>query len=529
MRKILIVEDEKRIADLIRSLIHWEELGAECCGICYDGMSAWEMTVKERPDIVITDIRMPVLGGLDLIKKIIDADLDVKFIVMSGFQEFDYAYTAMKYGVEQYLVKPVDEDELNAALLKVLEGMNRAEEQEKEHDDLMKKAMQNDRILKETLLRDVMEDRAAAESLASEIRGTRFLGIDIKLDAEDLKHRNENSDRMVSEYVSNAAKEKLGGIFEEILVYEGGSLNVFCLCCGEDSVTEAMYGEALNGLLSSCKDYLRTLDQYRITIGIGRLRDSAEDIRGTLDEAYLSVCSRVIYGTGRLIWRNSVVISDNSEWIRSTEGYKALILKAADSLLADEMPERVRGIFEGENVREGLDMTLYFKTAEDLVTAFYERFDTDPSERKSAVAGITDSIHHCFRKITLSELISHNFTDYINAAREKYEMQSAKPVRQAMKYVEEHYRDKILLDQVAEKVGLNPVYFSTLFKKETGDNFSTYLINFRMEKAKELLATTSKSVSAIAEECGYPEQKYFSQQFKKVVGVKPVVYRQLHS
>ena len=158
-----------------------------------------------------------------------------------------------------------------------------------------------------------------------------------------------------------------------------------------------------------------------------------------------------------------------------------------------------------------------------------DRFDTDISERQAAVSELKDNICHCFRKISLSDLIANSFTGYINTARENLEMQSARPVRQAIMYVEEHYREKILLDQVAEKVGLNPVYFSSLFKKETGDNFSTFLINFRMEKAKELLATTSKSISAIAEECGYPEQKYFSQQFKKVVGVKPVVYRQLHS
>lgn len=109
------------------------------------------------------------------------------------------------------------------------------------------------------------------------------------------------------------------------------------------------------------------------------------------------------------------------------------------------------------------------------------------------------------------------------------ETESAKPVRQAKQYIEEHFGEKIVLEDIAAVVELNPVYFSVLFKKETEMNFSAYLLNVRMEKAKEMLCTTNETIAAIGESVGYRDSRYFSQTFTKTVGVKPALYRKLHS
>jgi len=114
-------------------------------------------------------------------------------------------------------------------------------------------------------------------------------------------------------------------------------------------------------------------------------------------------------------------------------------------------------------------------------------------------------------------------------SREAIEAESAKPVRQARQYINEHYGEKIVLEDIADIVGLNPVYFSVLFKKETGINFSAYLVNVRLEKAKEMLCSTNETIAAVGESVGYRDSRYFSQIFTKTVGVKPVLYRKLHS
>ena len=110
-----------------------------------------------------------------------------------------------------------------------------------------------------------------------------------------------------------------------------------------------------------------------------------------------------------------------------------------------------------------------------------------------------------------------------------HEAESVKPIRQARKYMEDHYDEKIVLEDLAEIVGLNPVYFSVLFKKETGINVSAYLLNIRIEKAKEFLCNTNETIAAIGDRVGYKDSRYFSQIFTKQVGVKPALYRKLHS
>lgn len=119
MLKVLIADDEPRVAMLVKQLIHWQEQGLECVGLFQDGQSALDAIRQLHPDIVITDIRMPVLSGLELIEKTLESEPQVRFVVISGYRYFEYAQRAIKYGVQDYLLKPIDEEELNRVLGKI--------------------------------------------------------------------------------------------------------------------------------------------------------------------------------------------------------------------------------------------------------------------------------------------------------------------------------------------------------------------------------------------------------------------------
>ena len=121
MQRVLIADDEHKVGLLIKRLIEWEPLELECVGLVRDGETAYERIVEEKPDIVITDIRMPGMSGLELIEKVTGMGLRPHFIVISGYKYFEYAQQAIKYGVEDYLLKPVDETELNEILRKICE------------------------------------------------------------------------------------------------------------------------------------------------------------------------------------------------------------------------------------------------------------------------------------------------------------------------------------------------------------------------------------------------------------------------
>ena len=527
IKKLLIVDDEVRIGKLISTVIRWDELKIACAGVLTNGGTAWEAIQQEQPDIVITDIQMPVMNGLELIRMTREAEIPVSFIVLSGYQEFEYAKTAMQYGVEQYLVKPIDENELDHILQRVVAQLNKKEEEQEKQKALLDKAAKTDRILKQNFLRNIIEERQNDQNLPFELTGDRYVGLDIKLDYVHYYQRDYAQERITSEQVQNIIEEVLQPELDQMLLVEKENLHLYCLCCISGQKEEG-WAESLAGkLLLAIKEYLRGLDQYIVTIGIGNSRRSIGEIRFSILEAYIAVCNRIIYGTGRLIWANMVCLTETPEWEAGIQPVRQKILQNADALNAENMDGNIRNLFGSvEDIRK-INMSDYYRVAAELTEDFFDRLDMEGlAESKQE---LLECIQHCHRIYQLVRLLSVGFTTQIQKALEQIESHAARPVRISQQYVEEHFADKIRLEDVAEAVGLNPVYFSSLFKKETGLNFSTYLSSVRMEKAKELLTKTNDTIAVIAEAVGYPEQKYFSQQFKKIVGVKPVIYRKLHT
>ena len=527
-RSVLIVDDEARIAELIRSLIHWEELDLTCMGLCTDGETAWETIREKGPDIVITDIRMPVMTGLDMIRKVREAGIPVNFVVMSGYQEFEYAHTAMQYGVEEYLVKPVDEDDLNRCLAGIRIREDKEKQLKEENEALKEKVEKNELILKQNFLRNIIEQRSTAEAGDVDLHGEVYRGLDIKLDFINPRNYNAAQEHLTADTVKQIVTDFLEPRMQQLLICEKEYLHIYCLCCCSEE-TDREFGKCISDLLQQIKAHLRSMDQYYVTIGIGRARRAFSEIRFSILEAHTAVCNRIVCGTGRLIRADAVCMTDNAAWVEKERETRQKLLKDADTLVAEHIPAYMQDLFGSREGLEGINMTSYYAAAEQMVADFYAHLDPDDEKREQLCCQGQGWVQHCHRTVQLSEIMTQIFQDGIDAAKAVLESQLVRPVRMAQQYVEEHYKEKILLEDVADFVGLNPVYFSALFKKETDLNFSTYLIDFRMEKAKELLASTNETISAIAAAVGYPEQKYFSQQFKKVVGVKPVIYRQLHS
>ena len=158
MLKVLIADDEYKVGFLVKKLIEWDKLNLEFAGLVQDGMTAYEKICECTPDIVITDIRMPVLSGLELIKKVIDEGRSVHFIVISGYKYFEYAQQAIKYGVEDYLLKPIDEVELNQILKKIADTETNREKESRSVDTMVKKLHDSRYILHREFLNSISGD-----------------------------------------------------------------------------------------------------------------------------------------------------------------------------------------------------------------------------------------------------------------------------------------------------------------------------------------------------------------------------------
>lgn len=162
MLKVLIADDEPRVGQLVKHLIHWDELGLSFVDICRDGRTALERIEQEQPEIVITDIRMPVLTGLELVQQVTERFPQTRFVVISGYRYFEYAQKALKYGVEDYLLKPIDEEELNRTLKKICDALQTTAV----HRAQMEKYEKNYENSQKLLSRDVMARLKAGDGFA---------------------------------------------------------------------------------------------------------------------------------------------------------------------------------------------------------------------------------------------------------------------------------------------------------------------------------------------------------------------------
>lgn len=524
---VLIVDDEFRIGMLIRKLIHWTELEMECVDVLEDGETAIDVIREKQPDIVITDIRMPKITGLDLIKMAYDSEMNVHFIVVSGYKEFEYAHKAMSYGVENYILKPVNEEELNKTLWKISKKIIEQNDFDLRQKKLQETVVESNKIIRQNFLKNIIDQKENSNSSSADIcmTGEIYRGIDIKLDHIDVACVDEKQDARAVADIMSIVEAAIKGNSQEFLLCEKEYLHIYCVF-NYDAGERKTIQHLISDVLLKIKEYLMGFDQYEVTIGIGSEQTAFSQIRFSILESYRAVCSRMCCGTGRLIYSEDVPENSDSKLKKRFEEAKEGLYASIDAYSEEQLEEYVTEIFR-ETVSDTADMTEYYLTAEKLVELFFYHLNQEELETQKKV--LQSKCQHCYKLRQLTQLLVQELGSCLKMLRESEKTKSIKPIRQAKEYVEEHFREKILLEDIAAVVDLNPVYFSALFKKETDMNFSTYLINVRMEQAKKMLISTNDTIAAIGDAVGYGDQKYFSQLFKKVVGVKPAIYRRLHS
>jgi len=528
--RVLIVDDEFRIGMLIKKLIRWDEFHMECADVVDNGETAFQIVQSKRPDVIITDIRMPKIDGLELIRMTRELYRDMKFIVISGYKEFEYAHRALQYEVNDYLLKPINENELNEVLKKIYEELESREQQYMERIELQETVSESRHIIKRDFLKNIIEqeDEAEIDDFRVCLEGEIYRGIDIKLDYVDYHKSDKKQDRLTVERIVSIVEGILKTEAEEVLVCEKENLHIYCLFNYDYSKAKTIRN-SINDILSVIKEYLIGFEQYEVTIGIGKEKTEFSEIRFSIKEAYCAVGNRIKLGTGRLIYADSIVHTPKEEAMDKIEEYWNGILASMEIFSRENLEQCINGIYSDYMLREDMDFSYCYEIADNLISFFFEHSGMRQEESRQLQRRLQSNCQHCYSLAGLKKLLKESLGGYLDDSRIATEAESTRPIRQAQQYIDEHFDEKIVLEDIAEIIGLNPVYFSVLFKKETGINFSAYLLNIRMEKAKEMLRSSNETIAAIAEQVGYKDSRYFSQMFTKTVGVKPALYRKLHS
>lgn len=528
--RVLIVDDEFRIGMLIRKLIRWEECNMECIGLVDNGETALRIIHDKHPDVLITDIRMPRISGLDLIGMVAGLYKDMKFVVISGYKEFEYAHQALQYGVDNYLLKPINENELNEVMQKIHAEFTERQQQSLEQMELQETVSESRHIIKRDFLKNIIEqeDEVEAGDFNVSMDGEVYRGIDIKLDYADYNKHDKKQDKLTVEKVVSIVETILHTTAEETLICEKENLHIYCLF-NYDYGKSKDIRNCINDILSEIKECLIGFEQYEVTIGVGTERTAFGEIRFSIKEAYRAAGNRIKLGSGRLIYADAIAGRRGAESPGLEETYADSVMASIESYSRRSLEQCINHIYSEFVMQDDLDFSYCYDLAESLIGYFFEHIGMQSDESRQLRKKLLSSCQHCYTIPGLKNLLKTTLGEYLDASRTAVETEFMKPIRQAQQYIDEHYGDKIVLEDLAAIVNLNPVYFSVLFKKETGFNFSSYLVDIRMNKAKEMLRDTNETIAAIAERVGYRDARYFSQTFTKTVGVKPVLYRKLHS
>ena len=524
MLKVLIVEDEPGICALIKSIIKWESLDLEFVGYASSAMSAIDIFVQTTPDIVISDIAMPQMTGLEMIHKIRELGYPTKFIIISGYSNFKFAQQAIHDHVDSYLLKPISSTELNCSLKRIVSDLQK--QQDKQNTDQYK---QRQSFLS-NLMANISTNYKTIDHVNEEFHynfkaGIFSAGI-VHFDINSPNNTN-NQNIFFSNIVSNLS-DTLSPYTFDLEISEHAHCIIFIINfpISEINAVKSAFSQNINNMLNQ-----KMLGQeFSMTIGLGKFVDSIMNIQLSVTTAMDAITSRIILGINR------VIFSDEFDYSRIPS--KRLISDSENKELSN-----ILDTFDINNFKSFIRNQVEY----DLNTAIlypYKIFDFVNETlhsilAKIAVEGLVNqSIVDCSSKIismlevcSNSEMLKDVLCDELITLIQPNKGDSldcTRLIKTALDYINMNYSGKLMLEDVASKVYITPHYFGILFKNTIGTSFSNYLINLRMNEAKVLLNDIKYNVSEISRMVGYSDSKYFGRLFKERIGVSPKEYRKLH-
>lgn len=534
--KVFLVEDEMVIRRGIKNSIDWEKEGYIFCGEASDGELAYPMIIKEKPDILITDIRMPFMDGLELCKLVKKELPNIKILILSGYDEFDYAKEAIRLGVTEYLLKPISSGKLQEALNGVSESIRR----EKEDKDLVRKYMEEMRENTEHEKQKFFEQMIAGNlSMADALEtGEKY---EMNLSARmynlllfrfTLGEENRKSGELLgeAEYAIEKLTERLEYVFEFQRGVEGWA---FLLMADNEEQMSERVKELSKDLEEIMKNYSTIAYFGGIGQPVARLRELEESFR----EAERALAARFTMELNQIISVEDIRMAQNVDTLDDIEitsfgeieKTRTMLEKFLNNGAEDEIDEFVDvyiNELSEENLKSVLMRQYIIMDAYIVMMSFCEKFEGIEGEMQAQSEELKNSMKTIqtleeiknYIRMLLKKIIGvrdtisgRRYSDIIEIAKDQ--------IRKT------YMSDEISLNTIAAEVGMSPSYFSSIFSKEMGKTFVEYLTEIRMDRAKELLMCSSMKTSEIGYEVGYKDPHYFSYIFKKTQNCTPKEFR----
>lgn len=534
--KVFLVEDEMVIRRGIKNSIDWEKEGYIFCGEASDGELAYPMIIKEKPDILITDIRMPFMDGLELCKLVKEELPNIKILILSGYDEFDYAKEAIRLGVTEYLLKPIS----SGKLLEALNGVSESIRREKEDKDLVRKYMEEMRENTEHEKQKFFEQMIAGNlSMADALETGKKYEMNLSAGMYNLLlfrftlgEENRKSGELLgeAEYAIKKLTERLEYVFEFQRDVEGWA---FLLMADNEEQMSERVKELSKDLEEIMKNYSTITYFGGIGQPVARLRELEESFR----EAERALAARFTMELNRIISVEDIRMAQNVDTLDDIEitsfgeieKTRTMLEKFLNNGAEDEIDEFVDVYINElpeENLKSVLMCQYIIMDAYIVMMSFCEKIEGIEGEMQAQSEELKNSMKTIqtleeiknYIRMLLKKIIGvrdtisgRRYSDIIEIAKDQ--------IRKT------YMSDEISLNTIAAEVGMSPSYFSSIFSKEMGKTFVEYLTEIRMDRAKELLMCSSMKTSEIGYEVGYKDPHYFSYIFKKTQNCTPKEFR----
>ncbi|QHW30805.1 response regulator [Paenibacillus rhizovicinus] len=534
--KLMIVDDEQLMRQGIRKKIQMTGLPVTVVAEAGDGEEALHKLAEERPDIVITDIRMPRMDGLAFLEEAQRAMPELQFVVVSGYGEFEYARRAIQFGVTDYLLKPVDKEELKESLARIIRKIEWGRSQRELSAQAEQWRSSSEASLRDQMLSKLIQygedggQSAAARDerlLGMIARCSHFAAVVFQLEPIVLPHQSfrKEDEKLLRFAVHNIIATILDssgrdGVLFRHVMHE----NELVYVLGGHSPVET---EALQRELNEILDGIRRHLKLEAAIGCGAAVNRMEVIQQSYQQAKQALRNRIFYGVGRVYMAETeyVKAEPHSVISREDESYLLSCLNECNAGALDAwIAQRVEAVATGARV--------YFTHLESFCVEFHllmrKYLLTQTSIPEWIIGELDDLLHWLqalenWRKIPgqLTEMV-HNIIGHLYKLRHASEYSAIDEVK---RYIDQSLHEPLNLQMIAERFFFHPSYFSRRFKERFGENFVNYLTNERIRKSEALLRDPNLKIQQVAELVGFKDAAYFSSVFRKATGMTPNQFR----
>lgn len=532
MLKVLIAEDEMLVRIGLKNSIDWEKLGMAVIADVANGQAAWEAYEAHRPDLILTDIRMPIMDGMELIARIREQDEATKFIILTVYEEFDLVRKSLKLGVSDYILKlNMSIEEMESVLAKLADELRTARDKSSSADasqDTPIPAQADLLHLRETTIKEFMfygrysehEFAGLAGRIRLRLQPERIVVCVMAIDKFDqMEHKFKDSQgNLIRFSLLNIMTELLDGYGRGDVVYEKDE-KYLLLFSFADIVSERQAFEQLQVILVHIQSVIKKYLNATVTFGVSTMDSGFGIMKRLYRECASALDQRYVIGEGGHIrWQEA-----DADSIRRRVAQK---LERAASTATAFHERYVKEIEAG--IKAVLTEGSFAKPALDRLIIRWIHWPTVNGNvyMDGISAKALDYAERIHGAATLDEALAI-FDRYVEEIRQFRENKKAisKEIAEAAAYIREHYAQDISLQQLADHVQLNASYLSTLFKKELQLAFVDYLHHYRIDRAKEMLVNTHLKSYQIAEQVGFMDDSYFSRIFKKITSMRPNEFR----